>query len=52
MMILDVLLQDFRYGARTFSRNTGFTVVAILALSIGIGVNTAVFTMYKAMVVV
>jgi hypothetical protein len=47
---VDSLLQDVRYGIRMLSRNVGFTAVAILALAIGIGVNTAVFTAYKAMV--
>jgi hypothetical protein len=32
------------------SRNAGSTVVTVLALALGIGVNTAVFTAYKAMV--
>jgi predicted permease len=49
MILPQTILQDLRYGARTLFRNAGFTTVAILALSLGIGVNTAAFTFYKAM---
>ncbi len=50
MTLPDTVLQDLRYGIRMLYRNTGFTAVAVVALAIGIGVNTVVFTAYKAMV--
>ena len=48
MTLPETVLQDLRYGARILLRNLGFTIAAVLALAIGIGVNTAAFTAYKA----
>ena len=49
-MLLHNVRLDLRYGTRTLLRNPGFTMVAMFALAIGIGVNTVAFTAYKAIV--
>jgi predicted permease len=40
--------QDVKYGMRTLARNPGFTAVALLSLALGIGANTAIFTLTDA----
>jgi predicted permease len=45
---MGTLGQDLAYGARGLARRPGFTLVALLALGVTIGLNTSVFTVYSA----
>ena len=46
--LIDNLLRDLKYAARTLTKSPGFAMVAILVMALGIGANIALFTVVRS----
>src|SRR6516162_1465451 len=48
--LIETIIQDLRYGLRMLAKNPGVTAVVVLSLAIGVGANTAIFSLLNAVV--
>ena len=49
-LLVDELAEDLRNGFRQIARNPGFTAIAVLTLALGIGANTALFSIFNSLI--